>query len=50
MKKTGASVSFAGYELGGARHGCAFFNGDDEAFRVIAAEQKKHCAKAKKRS
>ncbi|MER8884827.1 hypothetical protein [Mesorhizobium sp. M0816] len=50
MKKTAASVSFAGSELGEGAHACAFFNGDDEAFGVSATEQKKHCAKAKKPS
>ncbi|WP_167458745.1 hypothetical protein [Mesorhizobium kowhaii] len=50
MKKTGASASFAGCELGQVGHACAFFNGDDEAFGVSAAEQKKYCAKAKKPS
>lgn len=50
MKKTAPSVSFAGSELGEVVHACAFFNGDDEAFGVSAAERKKHCAKAKKPS
>ncbi|ESY90262.1 MEDS domain-containing protein [Mesorhizobium sp. LNHC229A00] len=35
MKKTAAPISFAGSQLGETRHACAFFNGDDEAFRVL---------------
>lgn len=50
MKKTAASVSFAGSEFGDVGHGCSFFNGDDEAFVVSVAEQKNHCAKAMKPS
>lgn len=50
MKKTAAPVSFVGSELGEVRHACAFFNGDDGAFRLTVAEQKKHCANARKPS
>ncbi len=35
MKKTVAPIPFAGSQLGETRHVCAFFNGDDEAYRVL---------------
>ena len=35
MKKTTAPIPFAGSELGPARHVCAFFNSDDEEYRVL---------------
>ena len=35
MKNTPAPIPFAGSELGPARHVCAFFNSDDEAYRVL---------------
>ena len=35
MKKTVAPISFAGSQLGETRHVCAFFNSDDEAYRVL---------------
>ncbi len=35
MKRTAAPIPFAGSELGDVRHVCAFFNGNDEAFRVL---------------
>jgi hypothetical protein len=35
MKKAAAPIPFAGSELGETRHVCAFFNGDDEAYRVL---------------
>ena len=35
MKKTAASISLAGSELGDVRHVCAFFNSDDEEYRVL---------------
>src|SRR6266705_2989700 len=35
MKKTVAPIPFAGSQLGEARHVCAFFNSDDEEYRVL---------------
>jgi hypothetical protein len=35
MKKTSAPIRFAGSQLGEARHVCAFFNTDDEEYRVL---------------
>ncbi len=35
MKKAVAPIPFAGSELGDVRHVCAFFNSDDEAYRVL---------------
>ena len=35
MKKTTAPISFAGSQLGDVRHVCAFFNSDDEEYRVL---------------
>ncbi len=35
MKKTVAPISLAGSQLGGVRHVCAFFNSDDEKYRVL---------------
>jgi MEDS: MEthanogen/methylotroph, DcmR Sensory domain len=35
MKKMAAPISFAGSRLGEARHVCAFFNSDDEEYRVL---------------
>lgn len=35
MKRSAAPIPFAGSELGDVRHVCAFFNGNDEAFRVL---------------
>ena len=35
MKKTAAPISLAGSELGDVRHVCAFFNSDDEEYRVL---------------
>jgi hypothetical protein len=37
MKKTVAPISLAGSRLGGIRHVCAFFNSDDEEYRVLLA-------------
>ena len=34
VKKT-AAIPFAGSQLGESRHVCAFFNNDDEAYRVL---------------
>src|ERR1700761_8729447 len=34
MKKT-APIAFAGCELAESRHVCAFFNSDEEAYRVL---------------
>ena len=34
MKKN-APISFAGSQLGEERHVCAFFNSDDEEYRVL---------------
>ncbi len=35
MKKTVAPISLAGSQLGDVRHVCAFFNSDDEKYRVL---------------
>ncbi|MBZ9866393.1 MEDS domain-containing protein [Mesorhizobium sp. CA15] len=35
MHKKTPAIPFAGSELGEMRHACAFFNGDDEASRVL---------------
>jgi hypothetical protein len=35
MKKTAAPIRFAGSQLGEARHVCAFFNSDEEEYRVL---------------
>jgi hypothetical protein len=35
MKKTTTPIRFAGSQLGEARHVCAFFNSDDEQYRVL---------------
>jgi hypothetical protein len=35
MKKTAAPIRFAGSRLEEARHVCAFFNSDDEEYRVL---------------
>ena len=35
MKKTAAPIGFAGSQLGKERHVCAFFNTDDEEYRVL---------------
>jgi len=35
MKKSAAPIRFAGSQLGEARHVCAFFNSDDEEYRVL---------------
>jgi len=35
MKRSAAPISFAGSQLGEARHVCAFFNSDDEEYRVL---------------
>jgi hypothetical protein len=35
MKKTTASIPFAGSQLDQTRHVCAFFNSDDEEYRVL---------------
>ena len=35
MKKTVAPISLAGSQLDGVRHVCAFFNSDDEKYRVL---------------
>jgi len=35
MKKGAAPVSLAGSQLGDTRHVCAFFNSDDEEYRVL---------------
>jgi hypothetical protein len=35
MKKTVAPISLAGSKLGEVRHICAFFNSDDEEYRVL---------------
>jgi hypothetical protein len=35
MKKTVAPISLAGSQLGEVRHVCAFFNSDDEEYRVL---------------
>jgi hypothetical protein len=35
MRKAAAPISFAGSQLSDARHVCAFFNSDDEEYRVL---------------
>ena len=35
MKKTTTPISLAGSQLGDVRHVCAFFNSDDEEYRVL---------------
>jgi hypothetical protein len=35
MKTVAPPIPFAGSELGEARHVCAFFNSDDEEYRVL---------------
>ncbi|MFZ0478088.1 MAG: MEDS domain-containing protein [Terriglobales bacterium] len=35
MKKTAAPISLAGSQLGEVRHVCAFFNSDNEEYRVL---------------
>jgi hypothetical protein len=35
MKKSTAPISLAGSQLGDIRHVCAFFNSDDEEYRVL---------------
>ena len=35
MKKTTTPISLAGSQLGEVRHVCAFFNSDDEEYRVL---------------
>ncbi|HXX22681.1 MAG TPA: MEDS domain-containing protein [Terriglobia bacterium] len=35
MKRSAAPISFAGCQLGEVRHVCAFFNSDDEEYRVL---------------
>ena len=35
MKKATAPISLAGSQLGEVRHVCAFFNSDDEEYRVL---------------
>ena len=35
MRKTAAPISLAGSQLGDVRHVCAFFNSDDEEYRVL---------------
>jgi MEDS: MEthanogen/methylotroph, DcmR Sensory domain len=35
MKKTTAPISLAGSQLGEVRHVCAFFNSDEEEYRVL---------------
>ena len=35
MKKITAPIPFADSQLGEARHVCAFFNNDDEEYRVL---------------
>jgi len=35
MKKGAAPISLAGSQLGSTRHVCAFFNSDDEEYRVL---------------
>jgi hypothetical protein len=35
VKKVTAPIPFAGSELGECRHVCAFFNSDDEEYRVL---------------
>jgi hypothetical protein len=35
MKRAAAPISLAGFQLGEARHVCAFFNSDDEEYRAL---------------
>src|SRR5258707_1448617 len=35
MKKRAAHISLAGSQLGNTRHVCAFFNSEDEEYRVL---------------
>jgi hypothetical protein len=35
MRKISAPISLAGSQLGQPRHVCAFFNGDEEEYRVL---------------
>jgi len=35
MKRVAKPISLAGFQLGEARHVCAFFNSDDEEYRVL---------------
>ena len=35
MKRAAAPISLAGFQLGETRHVCAFFNSDDEEYRVL---------------
>jgi len=35
MKAVAVPIPFAGSQLGEARHVCAFFNSDDEEYRVL---------------
>lgn len=35
MRKTSKPISLAGSQLGEVRHVCAFFNSDDEEYRVL---------------
>jgi hypothetical protein len=35
VKRSAAPISFAGSQLGELRHVCAFFNSDDEEYRVL---------------
>src|SRR5580700_8540842 len=35
MKRVAVPISFAGSQLGEARHICAFFNSDEEEYRVL---------------
>src|SRR5579864_1680346 len=35
MKKSTAPISLAGSQLGEVRHVCAFFNSDEEGYRVL---------------
>lgn len=35
MRKTAAPIPFAGSQLAETRHACAFFNGDEEGYRVL---------------
>jgi hypothetical protein len=46
MKKVAARIPFAGSQLGEARHVCAFFNSDDEEYRVLLPGQNKGLCRA----
>ena len=35
MRKTTTPISLVGSQLGDVRHVCAFFNNDDEEYRVL---------------